>query len=354
MEEYDSSSSDESVDSRAAAADNWREQSKSWLAGTVQAPTVSNPEDDRAAIQNLRHTKLEFEEVRRSQVLMINSLDRDQQIYPLPTNFKIRLPRIYRNITRLDIVQVKMLSGFYTFSSRYGNTYLPIVDSSGSQFTVVLPDGTYTIQQLVDVLTSSINSVAENGFSYQVSYDCTKGRMSIDSSGNPFELRFFSDLTNNTDLQASYSEWGLGWNLGFGGAPVDLEAATTQTATCFPRLFQDYIYLRLNDTDSMNTIDHTDVENAMISQDPTGQTDHYFGKLLLNNFGCYAQTFIESPKLFQPVLGRLDRLSFQWVDRRGNPLVGPDAMSCDWSMTVRVIEIKDAPTDASTLIKHSN
>jgi len=101
----------------------------------------------------------------------------------------------------------------------------------------------------------------------------------------------------------------------------------------------------------MNSVDHTDLEDTAVSQDPTGQVSHYFAKLLLNDFGCYAQTMIESPKIFAPVLGRLDRLSFTWVDRSGNPLVGPDATSCDWHMTLRIVEIQDRASAASTLVR---
>ena len=106
----------------------------------------------------------------------------------------------------------------------------------------------------------------------------------------------------------------------------------------------------MNDHEMMNTVDHTDLEDTKVVQDPTGQVSHYFGKLLLNNFGCYAQTFLEAPKVFHPILGRLDRLSFEWTDRHGNVLSGPDAASCDWNMTVRIVEIKDKAKDTSTLV----
>jgi hypothetical protein len=76
---------------------------------------------------------------------------------------------------------------------------------------------------------------------------------------------------------------------------------------------------------------------------------HYFGKLLLNNFGCWSQTFIEAPKRFRPVLGRLERLNLDWVDRHGQPLGGTDAASCDWHMTVRITEIVEGPSATSSL-----
>jgi hypothetical protein len=277
-------------------------------------------------------------------MLMVDSLDRDQRIYPYPTQFKLRLPRTYRNVVRIDIVQVKMLSGFYNISAAKGNNTITITQS-GESLTFTIPDGTYSLQQLLTTLQEQFDLVSP---SYSIEYSCTTGRITIYAS-DPFTLPFTA---------TAVSDWGLGWNLGFGGPAATVTATDCSggtlycaTATCFPRLTTDYIYLRLNEPEFMNTVDHTDLEDTAVSQDPTGQIAHYFGKLLLNDFGCYAQTFIESPKVFAPVLGRLDRLSFTWVDRYGNPFVGPDALSCDWNMALRVVEIQDRADASSTLIR---
>lgn len=127
----------------------------------------------------------------------------------------------------------------------------------------------------------------------------------------------------------------------------------------------------------MNGIDHTDLEvprqtqdstdeklllnNKVLfnkvtgrqMQDSTGQVGHYFGKLLLNNFGGWAQTFIEAPHMFTPVLGRLDRLNITWSDRHGNALTASDigAGSCEWHMTLRITEIVEVPMTNSSLVQ---
>ena len=334
------------VDGRMQALDQWRLNAHSWINGPGRAPVVEGPGIGQTDF-GLQNSVLEFEAKRDSHVVMIDSLDRDQFLYPLPTQFRIRLPRIYRNVVRIDILQIKMLSAIYAFSATRRNTTLQITDKGmqDRSFTATIPDGTYSIQQLVDTLTCALrSSSAAAGFSfpYKVLYNCTTGRISIDSSDNPFVLNCSG---------TGYSEWGLGWNLGFGGAPTSVSSVGGRvTATHFPRLFDDYIFLRMNDTEMMNTVDHTDLEDTKVVQDPTGQVSHYFGKLLLNNFGCYAQTFLEAPKVFHPILGRLDRLSFEWTDRHGNVLAGPDAASCDWNMTVRIVEIKDKAKDTSTLV----
>lgn len=337
---------DRQTDGRMQALDQWRINAQSWINGPGRAPVVDGPGRGQTDF-GLHNSVLEFEEKRDSHIVMIDSLDRDQFIYPLPTQFRIRLPRIYRNVSRIDILQVKMLSALYAFSAARGNTTMSLTDASANShktYSATIPDGTYSIQQLVDTLTCSLRIASDTSghrFPYQVMYNCTTGRISIDSSGNPFSLNFSG---------STYSEWGLGWKLGFGGAPIPIAGVGRVTATCFPRLFDDYIYLRMNDNEMMNTVDHTDLEDTKVVQDPTGQVSHYFGKLLLNTFGCYAQTFIEAPKIFHPILGRLDRLSFEWTDRHGNILNGPDAASCDWHMTVRIIEVKDKAKDTSTLV----
>jgi hypothetical protein len=336
-------------DGRMQALDQWRNHTLSWIDGPGRAPVGEGPGLPPVSGVGLQNTALQITEQRVTHTLMVDSLDRDQRIYPLPTQFKLRLPRTYRNVARIDIVQIKMLSGFYALTAAKGNTSFTIEDSSSGTYTVSLNDGTYTIQQLIDSIVLPVG--------YSMTYNCTTGRITITG---PSAFTILPPTSPALPAKLPSSDWGLAWNLGFGGpaAPVAAILADCSgsvcycaTATCFPRLTTDYIYLRLNETEFMNSVDHTDLEDTEVSQDPTGQISHYFAKLLLNDFGCYAQTMIESPKIFAPVLGRLDRLSFTWVDRAGRPLVGPDATSCDWHMTLRIVEIQDRASAASTLVR---
>jgi hypothetical protein len=321
---------------RAAAMDRWRA-----LQSSNRAPAATGPgrTDNGLGMYN---TKLKFEEKRVTSVLMVDSLDRDQRAYPLPTQMRLKLPRVYKNVERIDIVQVKLLSGLYTVSAAQGNNQMSVV-ANGVPKQIVLPDGTYTAQQMATALANAFTAAYGAGFT--ITFDQTTGRFTISYTGSGnFELRFLE----NARFGAT-TDWGLGWVLGYGGPPVNLTGKKSYTASFFPRLFTDYIYLRLNDTEHMNTIDHTSLENTAYAQESTGQVAHYFGKLLLAPFGCYAQTFIESPKVFKPVLGRLERLNFEWVDRHGNVLAGPDAATCDWHMTLRITEIHESPDPTSSL-----
>jgi hypothetical protein len=172
-------------DGRMQAMDQWRNQALSWIDGPGRAPVGEGPGLPPSSGIGLQNTALQITEQRVTHTLMVDSLDRDQRIYPLPTQLKLRLPRTYRNVARIDIVQIKMLSGFYALTEAKSNTFLPIYDMSGDLIPAMdptiatIPDGTYAIQQLVD----SVN--LPPGF--EMAYNCTTGRISI-CGNEPFQL----------------------------------------------------------------------------------------------------------------------------------------------------------------------
>ena len=119
-------------------------------------------------------------------------------------------------------------------------------------------------------------------------------------------------------------------------------------APSFYKILDDYIYLQLNDELSMNRLDLTRRENYNQSLESTGDVNKYNAKLLLANFGGYAQTAIQNPISFNPPLGRMDRLTFTWVDVNGNVI---DNNDCEWSATLQIAEQRNTQTTDSTLPK---
>ena len=130
-------------------------------------------------------------------------------------------------------------------------------------------------------------------------------------------------------------EWGLGWNLGY--AKADTAYQTVHRADSFFKILDDFIYLRLNPEYDMNRIDKGGKENLSATLEPTGATKAYHAKLLLAAFGNYAQTLISNPLSFSPPLGRMDKLTFQWVDTTGAVI---DNADCEWNIVLQVTEEK--------------
>lgn len=127
--------------------------------------------------------------------------------------------------------------------------------------------------------------------------------------------------------------WGLGWNLGYSKA--DTPFATVQIAQSFFKLIDDFIRLRLNPEFDMNRMDTSAKEKLSVSLESTGETKTYHGKLLLANFGSYAQTMISNPIAFLNPLGKLDKLTFQWLDATNAVLNNND---CEWNAVVQITE----------------
>jgi len=136
-----------------------------------------------------------------------------------------------------------------------------------------------------------------------------------------------------TPSNAALDQYGLGYNLGF--VLKDTPFNTVQRATSFFKILDDYIYLRLNEEYGMNKMDISKPENLAQTRDTTAQSGLYNSKLMLNNFGSFATTFVHSPVNFNPPIGKIDTLSFSWYSANG---VLIDNNDCDWSGTVQIVE----------------
>jgi hypothetical protein len=85
----------------------------------------------------------------------------------------------------------------------------------------------------------------------------------------------------------------------------------------------------------MNRMDTSGRENLSVSQEPSGMTKAFFGKILLANFGSYAQTVISNPISFPNPLSKLDKFTFQLVQVDGTIVNNAD---CEWNAVLQITE----------------
>ncbi len=158
------------------------------------------------------------------------------------------------------------------------------------------------------------------------------------------------DLLFSTSVAPQVSrrdiDWGLGYNLGF--ARSNYTSLTSYSAPTFYKILDDYIYLQLNESLSMNVLDTTNRENLSTTQESTGEVKKYFSKLLLGGYGNYSGTVIGTTVSFNPPVGKLDKFVFNWVDIDGNVI---DNTDCDWSAVLLVNESDQVATVDSSLAK---
>ena len=159
-----------------------------------------------------------------------------------------------------------------------------------------------------------------------------------------FSILFKSALT--PQFAPLEDEWGLGWNLGY--PKVNTAYNTIQRAPSFFKILDDYIFLKLNKEFTMNRMDSSAKENLAITHEPQGQTNQYAAKLLLSGFGAYAQTMIQNPITFNPVLTSMDKLTFQWTDPTNTQINNAD---CEWNAVVQINEQVTQATVTSTIPK---
>ena len=161
-----------------------------------------------------------------------------------------------------------------------------------------------------------------------------------------FSIKFKSALI--APYSTAFDQWGLGWNLGF--AKIDTPFLTRHVANSFIKIVDDFIYLRLDESLNLNGLDISNKEDLSLSRDTFGEKEKYYGKLLLNSFGSFAQTFVQSSKPFPTPVGKLEKLTFSLHDANNRLIINND---CEFNVVLEIGEMLDSIDGASTLVKGS-
>jgi hypothetical protein len=230
-------------------------------------------------------------------------------------------------------------SNGYTFGAGvidgYAGSNISSVTGFGDFYARML--GVYSTYSTYSILASTINmNVKKNVASFiktDLKYIVPETALNRQRFTDP--LRF--SILWKSALTPAYanllSAWGIGWNLGY--AKEDTPYQTTHRGTSFFKIVDDYIGLRMSPEYDMNRVDMSSKETLSATQEPTGATKAFYGKLLLAPFGSYAQTLISNPITFLNPIGKLDRLTFQWIDNTGAILNNTD---CEWNAVVQITE----------------
>jgi hypothetical protein len=112
-------------------------------------------------------TKFETGRSAVQSLILLNSRDRDFEVYPQPTDLVLRLPRVYRNIVNLQFSQIRLLCSFYYFRADKANIkffvnekerILPNRNPSDPEgFPIIINPGSYDINSLISQLNLQLN-----------------------------------------------------------------------------------------------------------------------------------------------------------------------------------------------------
>ena len=134
-------------------------------------------------------------------IIMLQSRDRDKVVFTQPTNCKLFLPRIYKNITGFSIVQLNLTSAFFYFRSNKYNlesqiqeegrpiyltdsTSAPTITTTPLKLKNKIREGSYNISELLTELSTQLNKTPLfydfiNGFSDFLSVFSVNGDYSL-------------------------------------------------------------------------------------------------------------------------------------------------------------------------------
>ena len=246
-----------------------------------------------------------------------NSLSNFNSQFVIGSNGKIFGANVIQGYAGSNLSNVTSFGDFYT---RFVNLY--------NQYNAQV--------QLVQNINSNVNNYVINFIKSDLQYILPASSLNRQRFTDPLTYTILWKSALLPQYAKLEENWGMGWNLGF--AKADTPYETVHRGESFFKILDDFINLQMNREFDMNRMDTGAKENLSATQEPTGVTKAFHGKLLLAPFGSYAQTLVSNPITFYPPLGRMDKLTFTWVDITGATINNTD---CEWNAVVQVVEKKD-------------
>ena len=201
--------------------------------------------------------------------------------------------------------------------------------------------GKYTnLKSNIDIINRALDSNMQKFTNNDLQYILPKNHLTRSriTDSLTFSLLWKTGLKTTPPAFANLVDgWGLGWNLGF-PKEDDSQALKVHFAPSMFKITDDFIYLRLNPEFNLNRMSSGTKENYLDSREPSGLTSYYYCRMLLNGYGQSATTFVHAPIILEPRIPKISKISFQWLDSKGNVLNMASATDSDWHMTVNIQE----------------
>jgi hypothetical protein len=175
--------------------------------------------------------------------ITVDTRFRDRFYATSSSDFMINLPTRINKVVSMQLTSVEIPTDFYSISALYGNNFLimqvfQMIDGIGYDTSriIVIPDGNYTAQGLIDQINQVLSPKFTNGMLKNVedifSYILFSLSASDDGSGsnkvvvqlNPAYPKIISEIEEiainfgtdvNGENDSRYLTTKLGWNLGF-------------------------------------------------------------------------------------------------------------------------------------------
>lgn len=318
-------------------------------------------------------------------LVTIHSNDRDFNKWPHSNHFEVLLPQAIQNVQSMRLVEACMPSSYYAFSNDLQNTKfrfrLSPVNAgwpaptyanlaAATSFDVTIDDGFYRPDQIASELQNKMNQAVTdylNGLGDSTVYDkfvvinnevAMKVNFGNTIDGFILDFDVQMDYTLNQCEQPTawtrYTQWGLGFNLGFSKASYSSTPSSTprridwngtdnvwltfstsptpspsaqvhyiEAPLVYKLLGENTIYVEL---DKYNSIDelvpYSDSTNSTYNNDYNGSVNAAFAKIPVTivPYGQVfdsANGFLQNFSHYDPPLERVQKLKFRFRTHSG-------------------------------------
>ena len=259
-----------------------------------------------------------------TKTICVDTFFRSNYKYTKSTDYTYTFPETINNVVSIQIKSIEMPYTWYNISAAQKNNSFIIIDNTNISHTITIPDGNYTINDILGVLTSPLDDL--------------NVLISIVPNSNRI------NITCNTLIDLQFSSSGpvsLGWILGF--RELLYENSATYTAESLPIVNQSpYFFIDVDDFHNNHTTD------AVISVIRNQSTPSYIGNNILasvavpstaifNSYILNTQStdyILKKRDYFGPV--KLEKMNIRILNRFGEVI---DLNKNDYSIVFEVMQL---------------
>ena len=176
------------------------------------------------------------------QTVVLNTSFRMDYMNTSSTNFSMVLPYQFKNVMSMRLSSIQLPNVLYCFSTSKENNVLYLEETEGAKAKgkVTLPDGNYTLAEIVTTLEAEINSQLGTGGRFTVTSNQFTNQITISNTTNKFILDCGTGARSNMIVDT------MGWILGFRNTLLENEKSYTAPAVYNPTA-SETLYFVLND-----------------------------------------------------------------------------------------------------------
>ena len=182
--------------------------------------------------------------------IVIDSRDRNYDIYPNPNNYQVEFDNVLRAVTSIELISAEIPAVQYNINS---NNNILHIDETGTTLQAEIEIGQYDdIDDLRAAIQTALNTVSSN---YTVTVSTITRKFTITNGSTNFELLFEGDseVFVQGQTRTKYLENSIGPIIGF--SRTDLSGAATYTGDNQYNLSgENYVLLYIKELENLESV----------------------------------------------------------------------------------------------------